>query len=76
MATGTLSGWLTAQYGRQRTAAHSKSEKFANRLNGRFNLPVELQDERLTTVSAKAEIFERGGYKALKKIKWIRFPPA
>ncbi|VEI44850.1 Holliday junction resolvase-like protein [Actinobacillus equuli] len=53
-----------------------RAKKFANRLNGRFNLPVELQDERLTTVSAKAEIFERGGYKALKKIKWIRFPPA
>ena len=46
-----------------------KEKKFANRLNGRFNLPVELQDERLTTVSAKAEIFERGGYKALKKDK-------
>ncbi|VEB26576.1 Holliday junction resolvase-like protein [Actinobacillus lignieresii] len=46
-----------------------RAKKFANRLNGRFNLPVELQDERLTTVSAKAEIFERGGYKALKKDK-------
>lgn len=46
-----------------------RAKKFANHLNGRFNLPVELQDERLTTVSAKAEIFERGGYKALKKDK-------
>ncbi|EFM97122.1 Holliday junction resolvase RuvX [Actinobacillus pleuropneumoniae] len=46
-----------------------RAKKFANRLNGRFNLLVELQDERLTTVSAKAEIFERGGYKALKKDK-------
>ncbi|WP_418146384.1 Holliday junction resolvase RuvX [Actinobacillus pleuropneumoniae] len=46
-----------------------RAKKFANRLNGRFNLPIELQDERLTTVSAKAEIFERGGYKALKKDK-------
>lgn len=45
------------------------AKKFANRLNGRFNLPVELQDERLTTVEAKAEIFSRGGYKALKKGK-------
>lgn len=34
-----------------------RARKFANRLNGRFNLPVELQDERLTTVEAKAEIF-------------------
>ncbi|QLB42933.1 Holliday junction resolvase RuvX [Mannheimia pernigra] len=46
-----------------------RARKFANRLNGRFNLPVELQDERLTTVEAKAEIFSRGGYKALKKGK-------
>lgn len=46
-----------------------RARKFANRLNGRFNLPVELQDERLTTVEAKSEIFSRGGYKALKKDK-------
>lgn len=46
-----------------------RAKKFANRLNGRFNLPVELQDERLTTVEARAEIFSRGGFKALKKEK-------
>lgn len=46
-----------------------RAKKFANRLNGRFNLPVTLQDERLTTVEARAEIFARGGYKALKKGK-------
>lgn len=46
-----------------------RAKKFANRLNGRFRLPVELQDERLTTVSARSEIFERGGYRALKKGK-------
>lgn len=46
-----------------------RAKKFANRLNGRFNLPVLLQDERLTTVEAKSEIFARGGYKALKKGK-------
>ncbi|AUI65292.1 MULTISPECIES: Holliday junction resolvase RuvX [Glaesserella] len=46
-----------------------RAKKFANRLNGRFNLPVELQDERLTTVEARAEIFARGGFKALKKDK-------
>lgn len=46
-----------------------RAKKFANRLNGRFNLPVVLQDERLTTVEARAEIFTRGGYKALKKEK-------
>ncbi|QGM81100.1 Holliday junction resolvase RuvX [Otariodibacter oris] len=46
-----------------------RAKKFANRLQGRFNLPVELQDERLTTVEARAEIFSRGGFKALKKDK-------
>ena len=46
-----------------------RAKKFANRLNGRFNLPVALQDERLTTVEARAEIFTRGGYKSLKKEK-------
>ncbi len=46
-----------------------RAKKFANRLQGRFNLPVELHDERLTTVEARAEIFSRGGYRALKKGK-------
>lgn len=46
-----------------------RAKKFANRLNGRFNLPVRLHDERLTTVEARAEIFARGGFKALKKDK-------
>ncbi|MBF0785147.1 Holliday junction resolvase RuvX [Muribacter muris] len=46
-----------------------RAKKFANRLHGRFNLLVVLQDERLTTVEAKAEIFARGGYRALKKGK-------
>ncbi|WP_301098912.1 Holliday junction resolvase RuvX [Otariodibacter sp.] len=46
-----------------------RAKKFANRLQGRFNLPVELQDERLTTVEARYEIFSRGGFKALKKDK-------
>lgn len=46
-----------------------RARKFANRLNGRFNLPVQLQDERLTTVEARSEIFSRGGFKALKKDK-------
>lgn len=46
-----------------------RAKKFANRLNGRFQLPVQLHDERLTTVEARAEIFSRGGFKALKKDK-------
>jgi len=45
------------------------ARKFANRLHGRFGLPVELQDERLTTVAAKEELFARGGYRELSKDK-------
>ena len=45
------------------------ARKFANRLHGRFGLPVDLQDERLTTVAAKEELFARGGYRELSKDK-------
>jgi putative Holliday junction resolvase len=37
-----------------------RSRKFANRLHGRFGLPVALFDERLTTRLAKEEARERG----------------
>lgn len=46
-----------------------RAKKFANRLNGRFGVKIALQDERLTTASAKEFIFENGGYKALDKGK-------
>lgn len=46
-----------------------RARKFANRLHGRFGINVELQDERLTTTEARREIFERGGFRALKKGK-------
>lgn len=46
-----------------------RAKKFANRLLGRFGIPVQLQDERLTTTEARSEIFSRGGYRALKKGK-------
>jgi putative Holliday junction resolvase len=42
-----------------------QAKKFANRLQGRFGLPVELQDERLTTVDARSEIFAREGKKGI-----------
>ena len=45
------------------------ARKFANRLHGRFGIQVILQDERLTTVAAKEELFGRGGYKQLQKGK-------
>ncbi|MBY5992639.1 Holliday junction resolvase RuvX [Ferrimonas balearica] len=43
------------------------ARKFANRLFGRFGIEAITQDERLTTVDARARLFDEGGYKALKK---------
>ncbi|WP_437613883.1 Holliday junction resolvase RuvX [Erwinia sp. V71] len=45
----------------------ARARKFANRLHGRFGLQVELQDERLSTVEARADLFARGGFRALNK---------
>lgn len=44
-----------------------RARKFANRLHGRFGVTVELHDERLTTVEARAHLFEHGGFRALDK---------
>ena len=46
-----------------------RAKKFSNRLLGRFKVPVELYDERLSTVDAKSMLFELGGYKKLSKGK-------
>ena len=43
------------------------AKKFANRLHARYKVQVETSDERLTTVDAKAQLFEMGGYKKLDK---------
>ncbi|RJG40016.1 Holliday junction resolvase RuvX [Motilimonas pumila] len=45
------------------------AKKFANRLFSRYGKPSHMQDERLTTADAKAEIFSRHGYKGLNKDK-------
>ncbi|KOC93503.1 Holliday junction resolvase [Winslowiella iniecta] len=45
----------------------ARARKFANRLHGRFGVPVELHDERLSTVEARADLFARGGFRALTK---------
>lgn len=45
------------------------AKKFANRLHAKFKIPVETYDERLTTVDAKAQLFEMGGFKKLDKQK-------
>lgn len=38
----------------------ARAEKFARRLNGRFNLPVHTHDERLTTFEAKGQRLRQG----------------
>lgn len=45
----------------------ARARKFANRLHGRFGRPVALHDERLSTVEARADLFARGGFRALDK---------
>ena len=45
------------------------ARKFANRLNAKYRVKVETCDERLTTVDAKARLFEMGGFKKLEKQK-------
>jgi len=46
-----------------------EAEQFVAELSKRFQLQVYTVDERLTTVEAKARLFEQGGYKALDKSK-------
>lgn len=39
----------------------ARARKFANRLHGRFGVPVEMVDERLSSFEAKGEVMARGG---------------
>jgi len=48
---------------------HPQLVHFKKTLEGRYNIPVYWQDERLTTVEAKAQIFESGGAKKLTKAR-------
>ncbi len=43
-----------------------RARKFGNRLANDFKVKVAFEDERLTTAEAKAGIFERGGFRALR----------
>jgi len=43
------------------------ARKFLRELEQRFLLPVYAIDERLSTVEARARLFEKGGHKALNK---------
>lgn len=42
------------------SAMSARARKFANRLNGRFNLPVIVWDERLSSFEARGELLARG----------------
>jgi putative Holliday junction resolvase len=44
-----------------------QARKFANKLCDRFNVRIILHDERLSTVEARANLFDRGGFRALDK---------
>ncbi|MDD4863028.1 MAG: Holliday junction resolvase RuvX [Alishewanella agri] len=47
----------------------ARTRKFANRLHGRFGLPVTFHDERLSTADARSRLFAEGGYRNLSKDK-------
>ncbi|MBB1202779.1 Holliday junction resolvase RuvX [Enterobacteriaceae bacterium 89] len=47
----------------------ARARKFGNKIHGRFGVQVILHDERLSTVEARAGLFEHGGYRALNKGK-------
>lgn len=44
----------------------ARARKFANRLNGRFGVKIEMVDERLTSFEAKGEVMSRGGSRDYK----------
>ena len=43
----------------------ARARNFANKIHGRFGVAITLHDERLSTVEARAGLFERGGFRAL-----------
>lgn len=47
----------------------ARTRKFANRLHGRFGLPIAYHDERLSTADARSRLFTEGGYRNLSKDK-------
>lgn len=44
-----------------------QARKFAKRLHGRFGIQIILHDERFSTVEARANLFNAGGFRALDK---------
>ncbi|MFJ1268992.1 Holliday junction resolvase RuvX [Legionella lytica] len=62
------------------------AKRFAKQLRKRFALPVHLVDERLSTVEARGQLFEQGGYRKIKQTEvdsiaacvileqWLQYP--
>lgn len=62
------------------------AKRFAKQLRKQFALPVHLVDERLSTVEARGQLFEQGGYRKIKKTEvdsiaaciileqWLQYP--
>lgn len=46
-----------------------RARKFGQRLHGRYGLPVDFQDERLTSTAAREQLFTQGGFRQLEKGK-------
>jgi len=44
-----------------------RAEKFARRLTGRFGLPAEMMDERLSSFEAKGQVIEQTGSRDFKQ---------
>lgn len=44
----------------------ARAQKFANRINGRFGVKIEMVDERLSSFEAKGEIMGQGGSRDYK----------
>ena len=45
----------------------NRAKKFANRLHEKTKLPVIMQNENYSTVEAKSQAFETGGFRKLQK---------
>lgn len=54
----------------------ARSRKFANKIHGRFGVSVKLHDERLSTVEARAGLFEHGVSAHSTKAASIRLLPS
>ena len=48
------------------SAIGQRAKKFANRLHGRFGLPITMADERLSSFEAKGEIIKQTGSRDFK----------